>query len=100
MKKTLKISIIVTSILLFLFLLLYLLITINFIVRSELHLKIEPIQKTINSDYNETININFTVHNNNFWFCKSKCTFELYDPYTMQTIKKETQIYNSNSIIN
>ncbi|MBS1266830.1 MAG: hypothetical protein MAG795_00799 [Candidatus Woesearchaeota archaeon] len=72
-------------------------IKINFLANDELHIRIEPLQTSFEVVNNQDFELNFTVQNNNFWFCKTECELKLYDPYKEEYIDTEKIELDSNS---
>jgi hypothetical protein len=66
-------------------------IQVSFLVRDELHVELTPTYSRTATENNGTVLLNFTIKNNNFWFCNSHCSLSLYDPYTRKYIFKDNE---------
>ncbi|MFC1755182.1 hypothetical protein ACFL96_17620, partial [Thermoproteota archaeon] len=91
------VSIIVIALILGAFIAFFSTSTLDFFMKEELLVEIDPLQESMDVYYDEPVELEFEVKNNNFWFCRSQCTFRLFDPYTEKHLDTDTAIMPSNA---
>jgi len=79
--KKRKVPIFVTIIffLIVIIVLLFLGIKINFAIKDELQIALEPQDVYIDNEYKTPFDLNFTLENGNFFFCEKRCNLVLKD---------------------
>ncbi|MFH1398836.1 MAG: alpha/beta fold hydrolase [Candidatus Woesearchaeota archaeon] len=97
-KITKKLVIIAAVALLVIIILLFFLgIKVNFLTSNQMYIELSPLQLALEAQNNESVSINFSLSNRNFWLCRSRCNLTLYDPYAQKSMTQETITLNPNT---
>lgn len=99
-KKRIRIGLIaiIVTVVLIIIGLFFLGIRVRFLLDDELNLDINPINPIVTAENDDTVNIIFSVKNDNFLQCKSSCEFKLLDLRNNSIIFSDMLKMNHNQI--